>query len=125
MALERERIAAPSWASRISEEITWPYCLFCVDDCEMEMCVMCVLLTLQILYNQTLEFEESTRNTEEIFNDALAIYRVCYNYAKTQGEAQRCGFAWKVAGHALCKLYAMRQNERSIVCLPSVLRELL
>ncbi|KAM7515447.1 hypothetical protein LguiA_005030 [Lonicera macranthoides] len=54
-------------------------------------------------------FEESKRNPEDIYDDALAIYLITYDYAKSRGEAgdiEKCGFAWKVAGSALCKLHA-------------------
>ncbi|XP_077209951.1 putative RNA-dependent RNA polymerase 5 isoform X2 [Tasmannia lanceolata] len=77
----------------------------------------------QILYGAA-EFKESMRNKVDIFNEARAIYQITYDYAKTKG-VEKCGFAWKVAGRALCKLYAMEQNEDPIMCSPSVLREVL
>ncbi|KAK9101032.1 hypothetical protein Scep_024462 [Stephania cephalantha] len=58
----------------------------------------------QVLY-EAAEFEESPRNVEDIFNEALAIYKIVYKYAKTNGVS-KCGFVWKVAGRALCKLHA-------------------
>ncbi|GAV88059.1 RdRP domain-containing protein [Cephalotus follicularis] len=67
------------------------------------------------------EFEQSARNAKEIYEEALAIYHVVYDYAMAKGDTSKCGFAWKVAGAALCKLYAYKQNERCMVCLPSVL----
>lgn len=76
----------------------------------------------QILYGAA-EFEESPRKTEDVFDEALAIYNITYDYAKING-LERCGFAWKVAGPALCKLYATERGEKSITCLPSVLREI-
>ncbi|XP_058074194.1 probable RNA-dependent RNA polymerase 5 isoform X2 [Magnolia sinica] len=78
----------------------------------------------RILYGAA-EFEESRRNRGEIFSEALAIYRLSYDYAKKTSKVRRCGFAWKVAGRALCQLHAIKQNESSILCLPSVLREVL
>lgn len=80
-------------------------------------------LKLQILY-EAAEFEESTREKEEIFNEALAIYQVCYDYAKGKGSG-RCTFAWTVAGRALCSLYSIKQNEVPIPCSLSVLRDVL
>ncbi|KAF3442984.1 hypothetical protein FNV43_RR16902 [Rhamnella rubrinervis] len=78
----------------------------------------------KILYEAD-EFEESSRNREEIFNEALAIYNLAYNYAMGTGKVGNCGFPWKVAGPALFKLHTMKLSEKAIVCLPSVLREVL
>lgn len=83
-----------------------------------------VWFILQILYEAN-EFEESSRNTEEIFNEAMAIYQLAYGHAMSdRGKVGNCGFAWKVAGSALLKLHTMKQSEKAFVCLPSVLREL-
>jgi RNA-dependent RNA polymerase len=71
------------------------------------------------------EFEESKRGMDEIFSEALAIYHITYDFANSRRSASYCGFAWKVAGPALLKYYAMRQGEKPIFCLPSVLREIL
>ncbi|XP_030527505.1 probable RNA-dependent RNA polymerase 5 [Rhodamnia argentea] len=76
----------------------------------------------QLLYSAP-EFEESPRKPEDIFNEALAIYNTVYDYAMQWNDIGKCGFAWKVAGPALCRYYAMRQEQKSIVCLPSVLKE--
>lgn len=77
----------------------------------------------QILYGAP-EFEESKKKVEEIFDEALAIYQVTYRYANAKRDLKRCSFAWKVAGPVLCKYYSMKQNETSLVCLPSVLHEI-
>ncbi|KAJ0031828.1 hypothetical protein Pint_13263 [Pistacia integerrima] len=77
----------------------------------------------QILY-EAKEFEQSTRKVQEIYDEALAIYNVAYDYAKRLAAVSYCSFAWKVAGSALCKLYAMKQGERTMVCFPSVLKEI-
>ncbi|XP_044463726.1 probable RNA-dependent RNA polymerase 5 isoform X2 [Mangifera indica] len=77
----------------------------------------------QILY-EAAEFEQSRRNIQEIYDEALVIYNLAYDYAKRLGAVSRCGFAWKVAGSALCKFYAMKQGERTLLCLPSVLQEI-
>ncbi|XP_044463724.1 probable RNA-dependent RNA polymerase 5 isoform X2 [Mangifera indica] len=77
----------------------------------------------QILYKAT-EFEQSTRNIQEIYDEALVIYNLAYDHAKRQGAVGYCSFAWKVAGSALCKFYAMKQGERTMLCLPSVLQEI-
>eukprot|EP00268_Persea_americana_P063087 TRINITY_DN8145_c0_g1_i6.p1 TRINITY_DN8145_c0_g1~~TRINITY_DN8145_c0_g1_i6.p1 ORF type:complete len:976 (-),score=152.62 TRINITY_DN8145_c0_g1_i6:356-3283(-) len=75
----------------------------------------------QILYGAA-EFEESTKKPEEIYVEALAIYQICYSYAERKGIG-KCGFAWKVAGRALCSLYSIKQKEVMIPCCKSVLQE--
>ncbi|KAF8036238.1 hypothetical protein BT93_C2065 [Corymbia citriodora subsp. variegata] len=77
----------------------------------------------QLLYGAP-EFEESPRKEEDIFNEALAIYNITYDYAMRRNDVGKCGFAWKVAGPALCRIYAMKQEQKLIVCLPSVLKEI-
>ncbi|XP_052180975.1 probable RNA-dependent RNA polymerase 5 [Diospyros lotus] len=76
----------------------------------------------QLLYDAP-GFEESPRKTQDIYHEALAIYRVTYEHARRCRNVRYCGFAWRIAGQALCKLYATKQSERAIVCSPSVLRE--
>lgn len=76
----------------------------------------------QILYEAP-EFEESPKRREDIFNEALAIYQICYEYAKDK-RVGLCGFAWKVAGSALCSLYMLKQGEDTMVWAQSVVREL-
>ncbi|KAI3945282.1 hypothetical protein MKX01_035043, partial [Papaver californicum] len=76
----------------------------------------------QMLYNAA-DLNRSTRVREEIYNEALAIYNIVYDHARTTGVG-KCGFAWKVAGHALCEFYAKKLDEDPIICPNSVLREL-
>lgn len=77
----------------------------------------------QLLYGAP-EFEESLRKEEDIFNEALAIYNFTYDYAMRWNDVSKCGFAWRVAGPALCRIYAIKQEQKLIVCLPSVLKEI-
>uniref|UniRef100_A0A7C8Z5C3 RNA-dependent RNA polymerase n=1 Tax=Opuntia streptacantha TaxID=393608 RepID=A0A7C8Z5C3_OPUST len=77
----------------------------------------------QILYEAS-ELEKSPRAWEEISLDSLAIFRVSYDYAIKVQDAKKCGFAWKVAGEALMKIFIESQNEKPLVCVPSVVREL-
>ncbi|GLT98519.1 hypothetical protein SLE2022_160210 [Rubroshorea leprosula] len=77
----------------------------------------------QLLYGAA-EFEESKRPLREIYDEALAIYNVTYDYAIEKREVKRCGFAWKVAGSALSKLYTSELGEKPLCCAPSVLKEL-
>ncbi|XP_031115652.1 probable RNA-dependent RNA polymerase 5 isoform X2 [Ipomoea triloba] len=78
----------------------------------------------QLLY-EARDFEESRRKDDDIFNEALAIYHVCYDYAKMSNDARKCGFAWRVAASALCKYHAFKQKDRPILILPSILQEIL
>lgn len=71
------------------------------------------------------DFGKSPRKWEEIRIDALAIYHVTYDYAIKKEDAKKCGFAWKVAGEALLKIITEGQAEKPLVCLPSVLQEVL
>ncbi|KAF7147400.1 hypothetical protein RHSIM_Rhsim03G0238400 [Rhododendron simsii] len=64
----------------------------------------------QLLYHAP-EFEESKRDDEEVYRDALAIYNVVYEYAENFRDIGKCGFAWKVAGPALFKLYVLKSAE--------------
>ncbi|KAM6599582.1 hypothetical protein CsatA_019191 [Cannabis sativa] len=78
-----------------------------------------------ILYEAE-EFENSKRNIDDIHNEALAIYHLIYDYAKSKGGASYCSFAWNIAGPALFNILISKQTgERVIHCLPSILRELI
>ncbi|KAH6827518.1 hypothetical protein C2S53_007863 [Perilla frutescens var. hirtella] len=80
----------------------------------------------QMLYEAP-DMEESAKDTQVIYEEAVAIYHVTYNYASMYG-VEKCGFAWKVAGSALCSLCAWKSaalNEKPVTILPSVLRSLL
>ncbi|KAK9939775.1 hypothetical protein M0R45_016463 [Rubus argutus] len=78
----------------------------------------------KILYEAD-DFEDSRRPTDEIFNEAHAIYHVCYDHARRVGSVKSCSFAWKVAGKALCHLHAKNKNERCFTMVSSVLNEIL
>ncbi|GMN50613.1 hypothetical protein TIFTF001_019771 [Ficus carica] len=70
------------------------------------------------------ELEETTRKMDDIYNEALAIYNLSYNYAISKNDVAKCSFAWKVAGSALFKLYAKKKGERTFIFSPSVLNEM-
>ncbi|KAJ6993861.1 RNA-dependent RNA polymerase 5 [Populus alba x Populus x berolinensis] len=79
----------------------------------------------EILY-EAAEFNLSKRRDEEIFKEARALYHVTYSHAKRQGAVGKCGFAWRVAGLALCTLYVLKnQDERPMICSPSALKGIL
>lgn len=65
---------------------------------------------------------DSPKSISDIYNEALAVYHVTYDYAIGRNEIQKCGFAWKVAGSALTCLSAIKQNQKAFA--PSVLREI-
>lgn len=67
----------------------------------------------QLLYG-TEDFATSSRKIDDIYNEALAIYHVSYDYARTYGDVKKCGFAWKVAGEALCSFHEMKTPGKSI-----------
>jgi len=68
--------------------------------------------------------EGSLKNVSDIYNEALAIYRVSYEYARLKKSVPKCSFAWKVAGSALTSLYIIKQKQNALNCAPSVLREI-
>jgi len=83
----------------------------------------------QLLYDAA-EFEESARDEGEIFNEAVALYNVVYNYVEKKrdvGEKKRdvgkCRLVWKVAGQALLKLYVMKHTSKLVYSSSAVLRE--
>ncbi|XP_009592437.1 probable RNA-dependent RNA polymerase 3 isoform X2 [Nicotiana tomentosiformis] len=71
------------------------------------------------------EFEQSVRKTKDIFNEALALYHVTYDNARITYSIEKCGFAWKVAGSALCRIHAMYHKENAFPILPSILQDIL
>ena len=75
---------------------------------------------MQTLYHAE-EFEESPRSRSDLFNEACAVYQVVYEHALPRNEVGKCGFAWKVAGRALCQLYARQRGGDTVLCsLPVV-----
>ncbi|KAL0374399.1 UNVERIFIED_CONTAM: putative RNA-dependent RNA polymerase 5 [Sesamum radiatum] len=81
----------------------------------------------KLLYDAP-DMEESSKDTTVIYKEALAIYHVTYDYAKSMDDIGKCSFAWKVGGSALCNLYAWKTagpKEKPLTILPSVIREML
>lgn len=70
------------------------------------------------------ELEERQRPKNQINEEAVAIYNICYEYAIQMDDVGKCGFAWKVAGPALLELHALELGEKTLSCAPSVLKEL-
>lgn len=76
----------------------------------------------RILYHSE-EFNESPRNHNEVFGEACAIYQIVYQYAIRRDNISLCGFAWKVAGRALCQLHTIKRGGQTVLCSHSVLRD--
>lgn len=76
-------------------------------------------------YKRTLykaeEFEQSPRDRFDLFKEACAVYQVVYEYAMSRSDVSKCGFAWKVAGRALCQLYTLKHSGDTALCSFSVL----
>ncbi|KAM0969661.1 hypothetical protein TB2_017503 [Malus domestica] len=78
----------------------------------------------EILYGGD-DFDKSTRPMGEIFDEAIAIYNICYDYARSAGVS-KCVFAWKVAGSALIKLHLIKQGDACpFLVSPAVLKDIL
>jgi len=81
--------------------------------------ILLLLVSLQILYKAE-EFEESPRRHSDLFKEACAVYQVVYEHAMFRNEVSMCGFAWKVAGRALCELYMLKRGGGETVNLPAL-----
>uniref|UniRef100_A0A0A9CWN5 RDR3 n=1 Tax=Arundo donax TaxID=35708 RepID=A0A0A9CWN5_ARUDO len=75
-----------------------------------------------ILYDAE-EFEESQRSRPDLFDEACAIYQVVYRHATRGNEVSKCGFAWKVAGRALCQFYVLKHGGDTALCSFPVLED--
>lgn len=67
------------------------------------------------------KFEETPRDHQTVFDEACAIYQIAYGSARADGDVSKCGFAWNVAGDALCHLYVLKHGSSSV----SIVRRLL
>jgi RNA-dependent RNA polymerase len=74
-------------------------------------------------FDDEINVENGSKSITDIYNEALAVYHVTYDYAKNNGVA-KCAFAWKVAGPVLVRYYAEKQYQKTVTCSPSVLREI-
>ncbi|PHT51980.1 putative RNA-dependent RNA polymerase 5 [Capsicum baccatum] len=82
-----------------------------------------------LLLYEAPNMEESIWSKSDILNEALAIYRMTYVYAKAIDDVRTCGFAWKVVGSALCRLHAelhaKEHNQKVMAVSSSVVHKLL
>ncbi|CAO2186073.1 unnamed protein product [Urochloa humidicola] len=76
----------------------------------------------RILYEAE-ELEVSRRSRQDLLNEACAIYQVVYEHAAPRNEVSKCGFAWKVAGRALCEFFMLKHGGERVTCLRSVLED--
>jgi RNA-dependent RNA polymerase len=74
-----------------------------------------------LLYGAS-EFEETPRDLDDVFSEACAIYQIAYEKARSANNVARCGFAWKVAGRALCHFYTVKNEGNAVVCSLQLLR---
>nr|XP_018461405.1 PREDICTED: probable RNA-dependent RNA polymerase 5 isoform X1 [Raphanus sativus] len=69
-------------------------------------------------------FEDSNKSFEELYQQALALYNIVYDYAIIKNKVRYCGFVWKVAGPVLCKFYLKKKKEKSVFSAVSMHKEL-
>jgi RNA-dependent RNA polymerase len=72
---------------------------------------------------EAVELEESQRNRFVVFKEACAIYQIVYEKALQKGDVGKCGFAWKVAGRALCQFYVIKCGGETALVNMQVVRE--
>lgn len=70
------------------------------------------------------EFKETKRELTEVYAEACVIFRVAYERARATNNVNRCGFAWKVAGDALCHLSATKYPGQTVLVPIMVARKL-
>lgn len=75
-------------------------------------------------FDAVANFEDYSKNISEIYNEALAVYHVTYDYAIQLEDVRKCAFAWKVAGSVLIRFYAEKHHLKTLPCNPFVLREI-
>ncbi|CAL5186422.1 unnamed protein product [Lathyrus oleraceus] len=75
-------------------------------------------------FDDDANIEDLSKNISDIYNEALALYHVAYDYAIQVKDVARCGFVWKVAGSVLIRFYAEQQYQKTLICNPFVLREI-
>ncbi|XP_013596635.1 PREDICTED: probable RNA-dependent RNA polymerase 5 isoform X1 [Brassica oleracea var. oleracea] len=69
-------------------------------------------------------FEDSKKSLEELYPQALALYKIVYDRAIKMNNVRNCGFVWKVAGSVLCRFYLEKTQEKSFVSSPAVLKKI-
>ncbi|MCI05580.1 putative RNA-dependent RNA polymerase 5-like, partial [Trifolium medium] len=55
------------------------------------------------IFNGAINIADGSKSITDIYNEALAVYHVIYDYAIAKKDVARCGFAWKVAGSVLVR----------------------
>ncbi|XBI11519.1 hypothetical protein VPH35_138566 [Triticum aestivum] len=82
----------------------------------------------QMLYDAA-ELEGSHKHLFAVYREACAIYQLVYEHAvrcrcDDEGRrVERCGFAWRVAGRALCEFYVIKRRGDRVVADMQVLRD--
>jgi RNA-dependent RNA polymerase len=75
------------------------------------------------MFYDAAELEESQKNRFAVFKEACAIYQLVYENALKKNDVGKCGFAWKVAGRALCQFYAIKRGGDTVLANMQVLHE--
>ncbi|CAJ2649410.1 unnamed protein product [Trifolium pratense] len=75
-------------------------------------------------FDDAINIENGSKGITDIYNEALAVYHVTYDNAIFKKDVGKCGFAWKVAGSVLVRFYAEKQNQKTLICSSSTLREI-
>lgn len=75
-------------------------------------------------FDDAINVEDGSKGITDIYNEALAVYHVTYDYAIFKKDVGKCGFAWKVAGSVLVRFYAEKQNQKPLICSSCALLEI-
>ncbi|CAI0543503.1 unnamed protein product [Linum tenue] len=84
---------------------------------------------------EAVDFHTTKKKKEHLFVEARALYQVVYDYAESQrrkassikeqqSAIRLCGFAWRVAGTALCALCISSRAEKPMLCSESAFKEM-
>jgi len=111
------------WRARYEEYLTKSRQIINLEKEEKSVKFLILYQNYKNLLYGAEEFEESPKDRGEVFAEACVIYRIVYERAASTGIG-KCGFAWTVAGAALCELYAHRYGGITVRCPLPVLRKL-
>ncbi|XP_052164818.1 probable RNA-dependent RNA polymerase 4 isoform X1 [Oryza glaberrima] len=126
-----EREAPPAarhlWQHRYEEYLTDSTMLYraMVDKEERNMKFQELYEKYKHMLYDASEFEQTQRDPDDVFSEACVIYQIVYEKARWSNDASRCGFAWKVAGRALCHFYALKNEGDTALCSLPLLRKII
>uniref|UniRef100_A0A0D9UXX7 RNA-dependent RNA polymerase n=1 Tax=Leersia perrieri TaxID=77586 RepID=A0A0D9UXX7_9ORYZ len=126
-----EREAPPEikhlWQQRYKEYLADSVLLFnvVVEEEERDMKFQELYEKYKHMLYDASEFELTQRCLEDVFSEACVIYQIVYEKARSVNKAGTCGFAWKVAGRALCHFYALKNEGDTAMCSLPLLRKII